>query len=240
MLVFVSRIGMERWGEYLKPTIKTFYLPNSINETEAKNVELMTEEKVKNNVGFRSDSVNLVALGSVQKRKGQDFLLEVAKKLSESNYSFKIHIVGVISKAWGGGDIAEKIMNSDISELFVFHGHKDNVFEYIKAADICLFPSRAEAFPRTVAEYMSLGKAIVSTDVSGVPEMIEDNVSGLLSARDDVDGFVNNISILLDNPAKRSELGKCARDKYYADFSKSSQIKTARKIFREIDILNEK
>lgn len=240
VLIFVSRIGMERWKEYLKTSIVSFYLPNSINEVEAQNVESMPSQKLTSSLGFENDVINLVALGSVQKRKGQDFLLKVAEQLSKRGYSFKIHIVGIVSKGWGGSDIVDEINRSVFSDCFVFHGHKNNVFEYIKAADICLFPSRAEAFPRTIAEYMSLGKPIVSTDVSGVPEMIEHGVSGLLSELDDVESFTENIVTLLENPSFRSKLGQKAKERYYAQFSKSCQIKTANKIFTEIDLLNEK
>ena len=239
-LIFVSSIGMERWSKYLQPNVSKFYLPNSINEIEAKSVEAIPIEKIRNELGFELDVVNFVALGSVQIRKGQDFLLEVAKKMIDRGYLFKIHIIGVVSKAWGGKEIVEKIKSSDFSESFVFHGHKDNVFEYIKAADICLFPSRAEAFPRTIAEYMSLGKPIVSTNVSGVPEMIEHGLSGLLSDCDDVDSFVNNISELLDDSRKKVELGECAKKKYYDKFSKNSQVKAANQIFNAIDVLNDK
>lgn len=234
ILIFVSQIGLERWQPYISDDIESYYLPNSINELEVSSLLSKDVPFYKAELGFDSDVLNLVAVGSVQVRKGQDILLDVASILHEKKFKFKIHVVGVVSKQWGGDEIKNKICESDLSGYFIFHGHREDALSFAYAADVCLFPSRAEAFPRTVAEYMCLGKPIVSTDVSGVPEMIEHGVSGLLCPQDDACLMAEHIATLANNISLSAQMGVSAREKYLGSFSKSNQIKRAGKIFSDL------
>lgn len=235
-LIFVSNIGKHRWEKLLERPTANFYLPNSIDEAEVSKALKIGKTEMARKMGFEDHVVNLVAVGSVQRRKGQDMLLSVAKELEAKGYSsFIIHVVGVVSEMWGGSEIVRSINSSDFSSRFKFHGHRDDALSFVAAADICLFPSRAEAFPRTVAEYMALGKAIVSTDASGVPEMLVDNVNGLLCAIDDSSMMARKIIQLIEDPTHTFDLESKALITYNEKFSKTSQSKRALEIFSALD-----
>ncbi len=234
-LIFVSRIGMERWMPMLPSSIRAFYLPNSIDELQVKKLLENDKETHASELGFDPTMINLVAVGSVQTRKGQGMLVEMAEQLQKGELPpFVIHVVGGISNSWGGEDIVKKIKASAVSSSFRFHGHSDQALKYVAAADICLFTSRAEAFPRTVAEYMALGKTIVATNVSGVPEMIEHGVNGMLCDSDDGTKMAEHVMHLLSDHSYAQQLGNIARVKYEQIFSKENQINTAQEIFKSI------
>ena len=55
-----------------------------------------------------------------------------------------------------------------------------NPWPYIKASDYFVMPSESESYPLTIGEVMGLKKPIISTNVGGIPEMIEDGVDGVL------------------------------------------------------------
>lgn len=230
-LIFVSRIGLAAWKQYLHPDIKTHYLPNSIDEVEVAEVK---EDRVDVLAVEDCNPINLVAVGSIQTRKGQDLLIQVAERLRSEGVDFRIHLIGNVSARWGGKEIVSDIKSSLVSEQFVIHGHRENALQYVHSADICLFPTRAEAFPRTIAEYMALSKPIVTTNASGIPEMIEDGVNGLMCDVDDASQFANHVLSLIDDLELRQRLGNQACVDYFEKFSKRCQIEGSNQIINDI------
>jgi glycosyltransferase involved in cell wall biosynthesis len=80
------------------------------------------------------------------------------------------------------------------------------------AADVICQVSRwEEAFGWTIVEGMSLRKPVVGTRVGGIPELIEDGVTGLLAERGDVQQIASLLLSLLRDPAARSRMGRAAR-----------------------------
>ncbi|WP_317939058.1 glycosyltransferase family 4 protein [Sulfitobacter pontiacus] len=235
-LIFVSSIGRDRWQPYLGEANRSYYLPNSIDESTVRSLLEKNSKLVANDLGLDANVTHLVAVGSVQTRKGQDTLIQVAQTLRAKGHSrFKIHVIGVVSQPYGGLEIARQIQSSDVAQHFVMHGHREDALKFIYAADICIFPSRAEAFPRTIAEYMALGKPIVSTDASGIPEMIKDRQNGLLCRIDEGKVMGEKVAGLLDEPDVAAKLGAEARLTYETKFSKRSQAERAKEIFTDID-----
>jgi len=80
-----------------------------------------------------------------------------------------------------------------------------------------------DAFPNAVLETMALGKAVIATSVGGIPDMIEDGVSGLLVPPGDETALTAAIVALLSDPARRSALGEAARERVAAHFTLSEQ-----------------
>uniref|UniRef100_UPI0040470F4D glycosyltransferase family 4 protein n=1 Tax=Algoriphagus sp. TaxID=1872435 RepID=UPI0040470F4D len=233
-LIYVSSIGMSAWASFLPDRINSFYLPNSINENEVNKIFNVSKNEVQFKNGIDHRKFNIVLVGSVQIRKGQDLLLVVIEDLIKLIPNIEIHIVGGISRTWGGDGIYEKLTNSEFKNYFKFHGHTERALEFIRSADVCLFTSRGEAFPRAVAEYMALGSAIVSSNVSGVPEMILHGENGFLydiNSPSDMNKFI--YSLYLDSKlSERVSLN--ARKIYFEKFSKKTQIVKSSNIFSEI------
>ena len=78
---------------------------------------------------------------------------------------------------------------------------------FFQKADIFVLPTYAEAMPMSVIEAMAADLPVVSTPVGGIPELIEDNVDGLLFQPGDVDALAEKISFLINNQQARIEMG---------------------------------
>ena len=85
----------------------------------------------------------------------------------------------------------------------------ENIVDAYHAADVVVLTSVSEAFPYSVLEAMSCGRAIVATDVGGVREALEKN--GALVPPRDAEGLAREVRKLLDDPALRAQLGARAR-----------------------------
>jgi glycosyltransferase involved in cell wall biosynthesis len=233
-LIYVSEKGLNDWSKILKNKIDSYYLPNSINEYEINKVKQIPPEDAALKLGFDKSHYNIVIVGSVQKRKAQDILLKVTKDFLRIKPNLRFHIVGVVSKAWGGDEIYNEVINSDYADKFVFHGHSDEVVMYMQAADLLIFTSHAEAFPRTVAEYMALGKPILAADVSGVSEMIKDGENGYLYNSLDPSTLVEAFKKMGSNDIEKNRLAKNAYETYWNVFSKKIHISKAIEVFKKI------
>jgi glycosyltransferase involved in cell wall biosynthesis len=71
---------------------------------------------------------------------------------------------------------------------------------------------RLEGIPVVLMEAMASGVAVVASRLSGIPELVEDGVSGLLVAPGDVDGLVAALAALHADPALQARLAACGRE----------------------------
>lgn len=90
---------------------------------------------------------------------------------------------------------------------------------WYRAADIFCLPSTYEGFPVAILEAMAAGLPVVATSVSGIPEAIEDGVTGLLVEPEDASGLAQALGQLAHDAALRSEMGRNARRSLRQKFS---------------------
>jgi glycosyltransferase involved in cell wall biosynthesis len=83
-----------------------------------------------------------------------------------------------------------------------------------------VFTSRAEAMPRTILEAMASALPIVSTNVDGIPELINHLDDGYLYTPGDTCQMIQGVVNMLENPSRASAFGSHARLKYISSFSK--------------------
>jgi glycosyltransferase involved in cell wall biosynthesis len=233
-LIFVSQNGLNDWKKYINP-IKSYYLPNSINEDEILSYSNFNKNDAQKILKFSNLNYNVVLVSSIQERKGQDIILKEIDKIVKLIPNIKFHFVGIVSKIWGGFEMELNFKNSKYANHFEFYGHSDFPFKFIIASDLCLFTSHAEAFPRTIAEYMALGKPIVATSVSGIPEMIKHMENGILFDPNFTNKLTESILYMYENNEIAVNMGLKAKADYFNKFSKSNHIKNALKIFDEIN-----
>lgn len=103
-----------------------------------------------------------------------------------------------------------------LDDVVQMGAHTDDVVSAYHAADVVVLTSVSEAFPYSVLEAMSCGKAVVATDVGGVREALEG--CGALIAPRDADAAAREVIALLGDPALRASLGAKARDKVVSSF----------------------
>jgi L-malate glycosyltransferase len=99
-----------------------------------------------------------------------------------------------------------------------FLGVRRDVPALLKASTIFALTSVSEAASLTVLEAMAAARPMVLTDVGGNPELVRNNVDGLLAARGDVDGIAASLATLLADPALAARLAKSAAERVRHEF----------------------
>lgn len=153
-------------------------------------------------------------------RKGYDVFLETCRVLREE---------GVVFEAWfaGGGWSSEREqvqarefirahhLESVVSDLDLL----PDISHLYEQMDVLLLTSRRDPLPRVIMEAMCHGIPVVATRVDGIPEMVEDGVTGLLVSSEDAAGFAAAVKRLLEDEPLRRQMGAAGRERAKKLFS---------------------
>jgi glycosyltransferase involved in cell wall biosynthesis len=113
-------------------------------------------------------------------------------------------------------------------------GFQPNVPVWLAAADINVLPTFYEGLPLTILEAMASGLPTVASNVGGIPEVIEDGVSGLLVPAGDIQRLAKAVASLVRDPATRVRIGHAARARVLRSFSFQQQIRCTEKMYLEL------
>ena len=101
---------------------------------------------------------------------------------------------------------------------------RKDIAKFYALADIFVLPTLGDNFPLTVLEAMACKVPIVATSVGGIPEIIEDRVSGLLCDSRDPQSLAKAILFLLDNPKAGREISGTAYNQFIKKYTLEKMI----------------
>jgi glycosyltransferase involved in cell wall biosynthesis len=106
-----------------------------------------------------------------------------------------------------------------ITANVTFAGSRSDVAALLPTLDVAVLSSTTECFPMAVLEAMASGVPVVGTAVGGVPEMVEDGVTGYLVPPRHPRAMADALVKILRDPARGAEMGRAARDRVLAEFT---------------------
>lgn len=151
-----------------------------------------------------NDKFNIVSVGRMVNQKAYLRAVEVVHRLIDEGYSFKWRILGDGAEK---EELEKRIARYHLEEYIELVGIKNNPYPYIKACDLFFLPSYYEGFPTVTIEAKILNKPVLSTDVSGIREQIENEKQGIIVENSE-DGIYEGLKRLLDNPQMLFDLSR--------------------------------
>jgi len=124
--------------------------------------------------------------------------------------------------------------NLGIQDRVSFLGKQESVNELLPVADLMIMPSELESFGLAALEAMACKVPTIATSVGGVPELIEDGVTGRLFPVGDTDSMANAAIDLLANPEKLEAMAKAGRASAQARYCASRIIPVYEKYYEEV------
>jgi glycosyltransferase involved in cell wall biosynthesis len=151
--------------------------------------------------------------------KGVGEYIEAARLLKRRAANADFCLLGFLD-AQNPSAISRQQMDEWVAEVGVrYLGVSDSVANEIASADCVVLPSYREGVPRSLLEAAAMGRPIVTTDVIGCREVVEDGVNGYLcSPRDAADLAEKMARIISLSPEARAEMGKRGREKIEREF----------------------
>jgi glycosyltransferase involved in cell wall biosynthesis len=167
--------------------------------------------------------IRILCVGSLHEVKGQAYLIQACAKLAEKHIDFVCHFVGDGPDRKSLTDLAAQL---GISERVHFHGQqkRDRIAQLLQETDVLVAPSvptsdgRREGIPVVLIEAMSSGVPVIASDLSGIPELVLNDRTGLLTPPGDVAAITTALERYYLNPTLRRRLGEAGREMVTQEF----------------------
>jgi glycosyltransferase involved in cell wall biosynthesis len=177
-------------------------------------------------LGLPPDAIVVGLFGRLAPWKGQHVLVEALAHLPERTHA--VFVGGGLFDGDGyGARLRAAATERGLDARTHFVGHRDDVADLMASCDVVVHAStEPEPFGRVVVEGMLAGKPVVATAAGGVPEILDDGVTGRLVPPGDATAMAAAISELIAQPHAAARMAATARDhalrNYTADSAKQS------------------
>ncbi|MED4206770.1 glycosyltransferase family 4 protein [Neobacillus mesonae] len=141
--------------------------------------------------------------------KGHITLLEALAKLKQERSDWVCWLIGEGSLR---RELKLKTKQLGLQHHILFLGNQSDIPSILKQMDIFVLPSLQDNYPFALMEAMASGKPVVVTDAGGMPEMVTDNKTGLISPKGDSSRLYTNIKRLVESEALRKHLANQAKE----------------------------
>jgi glycosyltransferase involved in cell wall biosynthesis len=146
-------------------------------------------------------SNTIVSLGVISPRKGYHHLISAFKKLSEQVPLAQLTIMGICRDEGYYTQLYEQITALDLANRVTIYKNlpRSAILQHLHGARFCALHSQEESQGIALCEAMAMGLPIVSTKVGGIPNVVQDGLSGLLSPFGDIEAFTHNLLTYFDD-----------------------------------------
>jgi len=170
----------------------------------------------------------IAMVGTLRTVKGHDVLIDAAPALLARHPDLHFDIIG------GGpllGALRERAETRNVAAAFTFYGHREDVAERLAESDLVVMPSRSEGLPNAILEAMAAGRPVVASAVGGIPEVVQDGVTGVLVPPADPAALARAIEALADDPRRADALGIAARAAAESTFSFDRMVQACEQLY---------
>jgi glycosyltransferase involved in cell wall biosynthesis len=185
------------------------------------------------------DGLRVLAVGRMVAKKGFDVLVDACAVLRRRGVPFEAAIVGQDGKH--AAVVRERIAHHGLEEsvhLPGAMGQRELLGEYRRASALCmpsrLLPDDRDGIPNVLVEAMAAGTPVVASAVSGIPELVEHEVNGLLVAPEDPEQLADTLLRLHDDPELAHRLAEHARRTVQSRFDGERLAGRLAGLFREV------
>jgi glycosyltransferase involved in cell wall biosynthesis len=166
----------------------------------------------------------ILAVGRLVEKKGFSYLVQACRQLRDRGFEFQCLIVGEPDEQTTA--IKQMLKDLKLEDCVALHDAVDQaeLREIYAAATVFALPCQIvsngdrDGIPNVLVEAMAMELPVVTTHVSGIPELVDDRVNGLLIPERDASALARALAELLSNPSLRRQLGEAARAKVRRSF----------------------
>lgn len=240
MIPFIDRFipvstDLQRWLKTVVdvPDTKNLLINNGVD------TEVFRPKEIRDNIPeykiFLADCFVIGTVGRIQDVKNQSGLIDAFIRLQELLPTEKSRLRLVIV---GDGPLLpalkEKVQAAGIADSVWLPGSRADIAEIIRAFSIFVLPSIAEGTPVTILEAMSTGLPVVATRVGGIPEVVVDNVTGILIPPSDPEALATAMARYYIQPELIAKHGAAGREYVVRKNSMTAMLAAYTKLYDEL------
>lgn len=219
-IVFVSNTAKQTFESTFK-SIETNM--EVIYNTVDSNMILRKSKDIIDDVKFNEDKINMISVGRFIEQKGYKRLIEIINKIKDD---FDIHLY-LIGKGPLEENYIKLIKKYNLQEVITILGYKDNPYKYVANCDLFICSSYKEGFSTAVTESLIVGTPVITTECSGMTEMLGGN--------NDYGVVINNDDNALYEGLKELLRNKDLLDYYKKKAEKRSNYFSTKRTVKEVE-----
>lgn len=231
--VAVSREDQRRMVEVERiPPAKTRFIANGIVPFPPPR----RDRDVRAELGLEADQPLVGVVATLRPQKALDVLIRALPLLREEIPTAALVIVGGDDTQGGPEEERLRGLAGQLGlglELKLL-GERSDVPDLVATFDVAALSSDFEGSPLSVMEYMEAGKPVVATRVGGVPDLVEDGVSGLLVQPQNSAALASALAELLRDPARAGRMGEAGRRRRREEFSIEATARNVGALYEEL------
>jgi len=166
--------------------------------------------------------------------KGLQEFVDAIRELREQGGEAHFLIAGKPDDGNPAAVPAAQVQSWQDEGLVEWLGHVDDMAELYRSTDIMVLPSYREGLPKGLIEAAACGLPLVTTDVPGCREVVEDGETGILVNPHDSSALAEAIARLLNDRNLRLSMGRSGREKVLAEFDEKIVIRKTLAVYREL------
>jgi glycosyltransferase involved in cell wall biosynthesis len=188
---------------------KPYIVPNGIDDM-----------KFRINDKSKLNTPRIVFLSNFRKSKGILEIIKAASILRDKGILFKLVLIG------DSGDISinklkSKVYRHNLTNYIDHIGPLYGIdkFKKLSESDLLVFPTTNEAFGLVILEAMQCGLPVISFNEGGIPSVIDNNKTGFIVDRENINILIEKIRWLIENPDERIKMGIAGRKKFEEEYT---------------------
>ena len=204
-------------------------IPNGVEP--AAPVDADERDRLRRQLGIEGEEPALLHVGSLTEQKGHRVLLQALGRLHKKRIRPRLFLMGAGPLR---GFIDAQARKLGIADRVQLMGAVDRPETKLAAFDVFVFPSLWEGFGLGLAEAMAAGLPVVASNVDGIPEMVEDGVSGVLVPPGDATALADALRDVLAGGDRRGSLGAAAQERIEGAFTAQRMLEEYAELYREV------
>lgn len=177
------------------------YVPGVGVNTEKVDNVIVGRDAKRSEFGIKAGETVILSVGELNANKNHEAAIRAIAQLKEKNVTYLI---------CGEGNKKEylKSLAKELGVKLILAGHRKDIGEILKCADVFVFFSRREGLPVAVMEAMAAGLACVVSEIRGNTDLIHEGKGGYLVNSDNIMGMADAIEKLIGDKQLRQEMGE--------------------------------
>ena len=180
----------------------------------------------------------ILFVGLMREEKGVEVLIEAARLLRDRGLRFRVEFVGEFMSEAYRRKVLRQIQDQQLADCVFCCGRKvaDEKWAHFRRADIFCFPSYypAESFGNVLVEAMMFELPVVSTRWRGIPDIVEDGVTGFLTPVKDAAEVSDHLARLLQDEQLRASMGRKGRWRFLELFTIENYINQTERVVLDV------
>ena len=191
------------------------------------------DQAIRRMIGVTNEAVLVGTIANLFPRKGYEVMLRALPAVVRAVPTVHYVIVGS-----DDNDYADRLKGLahelKITDRVHIVGFQDPVQPFLASLDLYVHPALMEGFGIAVVEAMAMGKAVVATTTGGLPEVVAQGETGLLVPSGDVESLATTVVSLLQDRARREQMGRNGRTRAHERFSLDASVMHMEQLYGEV------